>query len=205
MSSHHFVKDKQEPALLILSRTGWCFQELQPLLEWVPTILVTEESVLEVLSLGIKVDTIVATQKFQEDNPQLAEEQFPVNFITVPTEQFRSASLDYLIQSGHNAVNILPFDPLDHSQLEPYLKDLDIVFFHHGYRYFPAKRGSIKKWLPDCTMQVLGDEGQFVEHHSSESTQLFPIHYLTSLEVKEGLQHFSSNRIFWLGADLQTS
>ncbi|MDN3689640.1 thiamine pyrophosphokinase [Cyclobacterium jeungdonense] len=205
MSSHHFVKEKQEPALLIIGRTGWDFQELQSLLEWVPTILVTEENVLDVLSLGIKVDVILATQKFQQDNPQLAEEQFPVNFITVPTEQFLSASLHYLIQSGHNAVNILPYDPLDHSLLEPYLKDLDIVFFHCGYRYFAAKQGSIKKWLPSSSIQVLGEEGQFVEHQSPGNTQIFPIRYLTTLELNEGMQRFSSNKMFWLGTCLEFS
>ncbi|WP_162343477.1 thiamine pyrophosphokinase [Cyclobacterium salsum] len=205
MSSHHFVKEKQEPALLIASQTGWDFQHLQPLLEWVPTILVTEESALKVLSFGIKVDVIVATQKFQKDNPQLGEEQFPVKFITIPTRQSLSASLEYLTQSGHSAVNILPHDPQNHSQLEPYLKDLDIVFFHNGFRYFPAKQGSIKKWLPACSIQVLGEEGQFVEHQSSVNTHLFPINYLTSLEVTEGLQQFSSNRIFWLGTEFQTS
>jgi hypothetical protein len=204
MSSHHFVKEKQEPALLIVSQTGWDFQHLQSLLEWVPTILVTEESAPKVLSLGIKVDVILVTQKFQQENPQLAEEQFPVEFITVPTKQFLSASLDYLLQSGHHAVNILPHDPQDHSQLEPYLKDLNIVFFHNGVRFFPARQGSIKKWLPACSIQVLGEEGQFVEHQSSENTHLFPINYLTSLEVMEGMQHFSSDRIFWLGTDIQT-
>lgn len=205
MSSHHFVKEQQEPALLLLSRTGWAFQELQSLLEWVPTILVTEENVLEVLSMGIKVDVIVASQKFQTENSHVAEEQFPVKFITVPTEKFLSASLDYLIQSGHSAVNILPYDPLDHTRLEPYLKELDIVFFQSGYRYFPAKQGNLAKWLPASSIQVLGEEGQFVEHQSPENTQIFPIRYLTTLELNEGMQRFSSNKIFWLGTCLESS
>jgi len=65
MSSHHFVKEQQEPALLILD-TSVSYETMSPLLEWSPTVLVTELAIDAVLSWGIKVDVILATSEFSE-------------------------------------------------------------------------------------------------------------------------------------------
>jgi hypothetical protein len=39
MSSHHFVRDQQEPALLILALEAFTYDSLGELLEWVPTVI----------------------------------------------------------------------------------------------------------------------------------------------------------------------
>lgn len=199
MSSHHFVKDQQEPALLVLTDEIAATDLLPSLLEWVPLVLVTQQNVHKIMSLGIKIDGIIADKEFQDDNANLLEEQYPVFYITVEKESFLTAGLKYLLLKNHKAVNILSLDPLDSEQLNPYMPEMDIVFFNSGIRYFPAKNGKIKKWLPNCSIQVHGREGQFVEHQSSSGADVFPITYATFLEVEEGLQTFSSNELFWLG------
>ena len=45
MSSHHFVKEQQEPAVFILEVEGISFETVAPLLEWSPTLLVAQEAV----------------------------------------------------------------------------------------------------------------------------------------------------------------
>ena len=45
MSSHHFVKEQQEPAVFILDVEGISFDTVAPLLEWSPTLLVVQEAV----------------------------------------------------------------------------------------------------------------------------------------------------------------
>lgn len=199
MSSHHFVKEQQEPALLLLSIENEDLKNLPDLLEWVPTVLVTQWSVHKIMSMGIKIDGIIADKEFQKAHEFLLEEQHPVKFITANQQSFLATGMDYLKQSDHHAVNILSLDPLTSDLLVPYLADLDIVFFSNGMRYFPAKNGKIKKWLPEGSIQVHGTEGQFVEDHSPSGSTIFPIQYVTFIEVKEGMQHFSSNAIFWLG------
>jgi hypothetical protein len=199
MSSHHFVKDQQEPALLVLTDEIAATNILPGLLEWVPTVLVTQGNVHKIMSLGIKIDGIIADKEFQETNGILLEEQYPVIFITADEESFLDVGLKYLMQKKQKAVNILSFDPLTSDKLVPYLPALDIVFFNNGIRYFPAKNGKIKKWLPNCSMQVHGREGQFVEHHSASGSDIFSIKYATFLEIEEGMQTFSSNGLFWLG------
>jgi hypothetical protein len=199
MSSHHFVKEQQEPALLLLSIENEDLKNLPDLLEWVPTVLVTQWNVHKIMSMGIKIDGIIADSKFQEAHALLLEEQHPVKFITTNEKSFLEAAMDYLKESNHHAVNILSFDPLTSDLLSPYLANLDIVFFSNSMRYFPAKNGRINKWLPEGSIQVHGKDGQFVEHHSPLGSTVFPIQYVTFIEVKEGMHHFSSNALFWLG------
>ncbi len=68
MSSHHFVKEQQEPAVFILNPSGINFESVASLLEWSPTLLVDQESVDLVLSWGIKIDVVLATSSYQEEN-----------------------------------------------------------------------------------------------------------------------------------------
>ncbi|MFT7427225.1 MAG: hypothetical protein ACI9O5_003185, partial [Algoriphagus sp.] len=78
MSSHHFVKEQQEPAVLILDPENIRFDQISGLFEWVPTILVSEKALDLVLSWGIKIDVIMASSVFQSENTQLLESQYPV-------------------------------------------------------------------------------------------------------------------------------
>ena len=42
MSSHHIVREKQEPALLVLGLNNFSTELLGQLLEWNPTVITTE-------------------------------------------------------------------------------------------------------------------------------------------------------------------
>lgn len=199
MSSHHFVKDQQEPALLLLLEEIEDTEILSSLLEWMPTVLVTQNNVQKIMSLGIKIDGILATNEFQNAYPSLLEEQHPVIFITSAEDAFFEAGLNYLREKDHHAVNILNFDPLRIAELLPHLSNLDIVFFYNEIRYFPARKGKIKKWFPEGPIQVHGAEGQFIEHQSASDSTIFRIQYTTFLELEEGFHTFSSNDLFWIG------
>lgn len=59
MSSHHVVREKQEPALLIANGEGCSFELLGQLLEWSPFIVVLDHAIHRVLDLGIKVDVLL--------------------------------------------------------------------------------------------------------------------------------------------------
>ena len=45
MSSHHIVREKQEPALLVLGLDDFPDELLGQLLEWSPTVIVTADTV----------------------------------------------------------------------------------------------------------------------------------------------------------------
>ena len=56
MSSHHIIRDKQEPALIIANGEECSMDLLEQLLEWSPTVVVLDGAIERVISLGIKVD-----------------------------------------------------------------------------------------------------------------------------------------------------
>ena len=59
MSSHHFVRDKQEPALIIANGDECSNEVLNQLLEWNPFVLVLDGALDRVLMKGIKVDAVI--------------------------------------------------------------------------------------------------------------------------------------------------
>jgi len=137
MSSHHIVREKQEPALLILQIDHFDEEYLGQLLEWSPTILVSATEVDKVLSLGIKIDAI-----FTKDLNDLNSQEH-VKLLPAGNDVLESA-LKYLVAEGYPAVNIIT----NHFQAKEYLfyVDLiDLVIFNNDKKIYPIKTG-FSKW-----------------------------------------------------------
>jgi len=199
MSSHHFVKEQQEPALLILNSSGISFDQVAPLLEWVPTILVSQDEVPVVISWGIKIDLILAEMDFQKNHYHLLEEQYPVKFLGVREDKFLDEGLQYLIDSKHGAVNIVGLDHLKVFELEPMLGFLDIVVWDGPIRYFPIKDGQFKKWFPATSLQLHAPEGTILEIQTPEGNEMVQVKHATFVEVEEGTTIIKGKGIFWIG------
>jgi hypothetical protein len=199
MSSHHFVKEQQEPALLILDTAGIGFEQIAPLLEWVPTLLVAQEAVPVVISWGIKIDLILAEIDFQQSHYHLLEEQYPVKFLGVQGGKFLEEGLKYLIASKHGAVNITGLDHLKVFELEPMLEFLDIVVWDGPIRYFPIKNGQFKKWFPDTSLQLHAPEGTILEMQTQDGNEMVQVKHATFVEVEEGTTIIKGKGIFWIG------
>lgn len=106
MSSHHFVKEGQEPALLIVDALS--FERAAPLLEWVPTVIVLEDALKDVLHWAIKVDVVIVKKIGHEFLLPELEAQAPIKLI--PYEQSEdplTAGLDFARTSQRSGVNIL--------------------------------------------------------------------------------------------------
>ncbi|MBK7651966.1 MAG: hypothetical protein IPJ20_16275 [Flammeovirgaceae bacterium] len=97
MSSHHIVRENQEPALLIAHAHAISFEKVQELLEWMPTIVVVETEIETVLSWGIKIDiAVVSAAKLSTWSNRLAD-QTPVRIISYqPTEYPLISALNFL-------------------------------------------------------------------------------------------------------------
>jgi hypothetical protein len=197
MSSHHFVKEQQEPALLILDPSA-SYKTISPLLEWSPTVLVAEMAVNTVLSWGIKVDVILASVDYQKSHLHLLEEQYPVKFMTVQESQFLKEGLHYLIASKHSAVNIIGYDHAKVYDLEQFLNLIDLVIIDGPIRYFPVKHGEFRKWYNGVSVQLHAPEATVVEVKSEDDSQLISITHATFVEV-QGQVSFHSPDLFWIG------
>ncbi|PZX58390.1 hypothetical protein LV84_01598 [Algoriphagus ratkowskyi] len=199
MSSHHFVKDKQEPAILILDADHLRFDQVSPLLEWVPTVLVSEKALEQVLSWGIKIDVILASTTFQQENQQLLEEQYPLKFITGSDADDLQTGLDYLLSTDHKAVHLVGISHLKALDLYNQLEQINLTIIDGDWKYYPVKSGVFKKWFAEGNIHIHGKEGMPVEIKNENGELILPITYATMLEVPEGTTEIKAPGIFWLG------
>lgn len=153
MSSHHVVREAQEPALLILDPQHLSASALAPLLEWSPTIVATAQTFAALTEQGLKVDVVLARQDELPALAALLELQAPVQTVIIPPgKDALDTALAYLVAKNHQAVNILS----SHEQLKQDLTEqlarqehtLNIVILDGHYRHVLCRTGRFSKWLP---------------------------------------------------------
>jgi thiamine pyrophosphokinase len=109
MSSHHIIRDDQEPALIIANGAECSNELLGQLLEWSPIVIVLDSAMERVVTLGIKVDVLLGD--FDGDfKPEIyKEKQFPLEIVHAPNQDKTDLekAFDYLIEKGHKAVNVI--------------------------------------------------------------------------------------------------
>ncbi|MGV3684095.1 MAG: thiamine pyrophosphokinase [Daejeonella sp.] len=138
MSSHHIVREKQEPALLIMSLDGFETENLGQLLEWSPTVIVNEDLYELADSLALKVDCVLT-----RDPDFVAQEN--TRIILTDTDPLEDC-LKHLVGEAYPAVNIIARDFV----LKDYalfVEDIDIVVFIGNQKIFPVRSG-FSKWQP---------------------------------------------------------
>jgi hypothetical protein len=202
MSSHHFVKEQQEPAVFILNTEGMSFETVSPLLEWVPTVLVWQECLEMVLSWGIKVDVILAEEAYQHENLHLLQEQYPVKFLSAEKTNFLKEGLQFLRASQHKGAHLVGYSHQNWEVLNPETELLDLTILDEGWKYYPVKNGEFKKWFVASTIRILGKEGIPLELSNEEGKLLLPLTYLTQVEVPEGISEIKGNGVFWVGEEV---
>ncbi len=199
MSSHHFVKDQQEPAVFILNADVINFDQVSGMLEWVPTVLVSEVALDKVLSWGIKIDVILASDAFQKTNSQLLQEQYPLKFLTVNAGNFLDQGLQYLVESQHKAAHLVGIPHEQVLELEEKTKLMDLTIVDGDWKYYPVPSGIFKKWFPESTIHIHAKEGLPVEIRNSNADLILPITYATMIEVPEGTTEIKALGLFWIG------
>jgi thiamine pyrophosphokinase len=108
MSSHHIVRDDQEPALIIANGASCSSELLGQLLEWSPIVIVLDNAIDRVLQLDIKVDVLLGD--FDTINPEIyKEKQYPLEIVHTPNQDKTDLekAFDYLIEKNHKAVNVI--------------------------------------------------------------------------------------------------
>jgi thiamine pyrophosphokinase len=109
MSSHHIVRDDQEPALIIANGASCSSELLGQLLEWSPIVIVLDNAIERVLQLDIKIDVLLGD--FDGDfNPEIyKEKQFPLEIVHTPDQDKTDLekAFEYLVEKGHKAVNVV--------------------------------------------------------------------------------------------------
>lgn len=159
MSSHHIVRDDQEPALIIANGAA-CHEELLgQLLEWQPLVIVLDSAIERVINLNIKVDVLLGDFDRGFDPNELLQSQFPIEIIHKPDQNKTDLekAFDYLIERKIPAVNVVwaTGRRADHTitnltNIVSYRNQLKIVIHddHSKIYLLPQK---FQKWYPAKT------------------------------------------------------
>jgi len=175
MSSHHIVKEKQEPALYIHQLGEFDEEFLGQLLEWSPTLIVNVEAYEKVVSLGLKVDIVVNSfegKAFQENTKS----------ILGPGDAYNTV-MNYLISEKYPAVNIIDVDK-KLKELSYYVVDINIVLFSADHKSYAIYNG-FKVWKPKGSVFIIDVISYF------ETSNLKPIEGEYFEVINDGFVEFS--------------
>jgi hypothetical protein len=154
MSSHHFVKEGQEPALLILDAGS--FEKAAPLLEWAPLVLVSADVLDEVLAWGIKIDVVFVQGN---DGNVLAEKllyQQPVAVITVAlSDDLLHAGIDFLRSTNQNAVNVMADIPITAFAGKHRELNFQCTLLNDTARWSLIQKRHFEKWVDAGTILMI--------------------------------------------------
>ncbi|PST85190.1 thiamine pyrophosphokinase [Pedobacter yulinensis] len=147
MSSHHIIREKQEPALYIHDLGNFSEELLGQLLEWSPTVIVHGAAYEKIDSLGIKIDAVVhPAEALLQENTQ----------VIGGTAEATSLVLDHLIKGGYPAVNIIT-PQHDLKFLTAYSSLITIVVFSETEKTYAIQSG-FSVWKPkDSIFKILGN------------------------------------------------
>lgn len=135
MSSHHIVREKQEPALLVLDLDDFSFELLGQLLEWSPTVIATKETAMQLINNHIKVDRIISSI--------ISDEQSDVQHI-LTNHSYIEAAFDFLLEEKYPAVNVITND---WEPLKAYANLINLVVYTEAEKIFGVQSG-FNKWKP---------------------------------------------------------
>jgi len=164
MSSHHIVKEKQEPALIIANGASCKFELLEQLLGWSPFVMVLDGAIGRVLDLGIKVDVLLGDFDRNEiDLEKIKKDQFPIEIIHTPDQEKTDLEkgIEFLINRGFPAVNIVWATGLrmDHTlanvfNLVKYKYQIKLVLLDDHSKIIPlnSHEYSFEKWYTAGTV-----------------------------------------------------
>ncbi len=138
MSSHHIVRAKQEPALIILNIQHFDEEYLGQLLEWSPTILVAQSAYEEIESMGIKIDIVIGDVASKQSNLKVLD--------AGDVELF--TAINYLMDEDYPAANIIADKVLDLPA--SVYESINLVWFCANEKIYRIKTG-FKFWKPKGT------------------------------------------------------
>ena len=88
MSSHHTIRENQEPAVLLLDPNAIDIQVLHDLLEWSPLLIVSEACVDWILMHQIKADGVIVSKEKYGITKEKLRFQEPLKLIKLKNDPF---------------------------------------------------------------------------------------------------------------------
>lgn len=190
MSSHHIVRENQEPALVIFDAHAIPFEKVQELLEWMPTIVVMYTQVEIVLGWGIKIDVVLVPTGEEASWAERTKDQQPIEIISFHVNETPLHKAISLLQSRNiPAVNWLVKELQTLTGLSDFIVDAEV--FVDNKRWSRVKSGRFEKWLPVGAILRI-----FPEQACSEISDG------KLIVERDGLVVLQGKQVFWIGEEV---
>jgi len=156
MSSHHIVREGQEPALIIANGASCSNTLTEQLLEWSPFIVVLDGALDRVLDMGIKFDVVLGD--FDHQSLDSVRDRIPpdtlIEYVPNQDKTDLEKGIEYLIDRKFTAVNIIwaTGRRSDHYMnnigiLGRYNHQIDQVMLDYHSKIYPIKSGFKKHFV----------------------------------------------------------
>ncbi len=193
MSSHHFVIDGQEPALIIANGDSCSIKLLTSLIEWCPYVVVLDGAYSRVKSLQIKPDLVIG----DFDSIDSSLKDIDVKFVKSADQETTDLekAIDYLIANKTNDINIIwaTGRRLDHTinnfNLLAKYKNHNVVIYDDFSRAYKIE-GDFKKHYPKGTKISL-----FPISKANNITTNNLVYNLQNETLETGIKSGSSNEV----------
>lgn len=199
MSSHHIVRDEQEPALFIQQLHAVPSERLGHLLEWSPTVMITSDQVDQALGRGFKVDVVLCHRQELEALRSKLLHQVPIHFLTIPRyEESIPRGLDHLVASKHKAVYLVTnFSAQLVKRLSFHLTSMQVTIIDGDFKWYFVDR-KFKKWGPPGQVFRTMTKDLRVKIEPTPNVK-WEKGYFEFSPKQEGFVEVGFSKPFWLG------
>ncbi len=162
MSSHHFVRENQEPGLYIDEWFAGAELLLEELAQWAPKIIVHERVLDDVLETGTKIDVVLYT-----DSKATIEEktrfQFPIEI--VKAEDLFEANVSFIEDNYINRVHIISLKKPEEITFQ---SGSQLTFFNAENTFYRIEKG-FEKWMAQNSPFEILVGGKRISHQGNDA------------------------------------
>lgn len=165
MSSHHIVRDQQEPALIVEDISEFPIKSLNEMLGWSPTVVCLEKSIVQFSMYGLKVDHAIVEKKKLLTFEEILSHQYPFTLHKSEENSLKQA-IYILKESAHPAINIITSKARLSEAMREVLAYPEIEFsiFTPQAKALLHRKNEYHKWVPKDTqieLESLNKEALF--------------------------------------------
>jgi thiamine pyrophosphokinase len=193
MSSHHIIREGQEPALLITAFHPTDSELIGQLLEWSPTVIITETAAQACANAAIKVDKLVSTLEKKSALETLFACQVPLQIYVTEKETMIEKAIE-LGAANHATVSIVGRLPEISAlnRLKNSFPATEIVFYHQNKKTTYTYGQTFGKWVTKNTVFEVISQVKFVEIINLERKQCIFV------AVTDGNCKIVADNNFWI-------
>ena len=191
MSSHHFVKEGQEPALLVVDALA--DDHLMSMLEWSPMVLVVGTAMPKVASWGIRVDAVFADDRAHNDGVVYNAEPHVVPAMVVDSTTGLVSSVLFFLRSRRQyALQVMAESSEENFRAWGSADDFQIALLDASMKWSRILSGRFEKWMPEAaSLRVRADAAFQVSGATQHENQI--------TTGRSGIIKIISSAPFWVG------